>query len=267
VNKTITDCSLGSGKVEKNLKRFMDSLTYEKKSESTKKQYLGTLNQFSSWLLERNKTIETADERDIRDWVQVTKNRTYYYALLKYYEFVNLEVQAKIFRQIINETPKPVRKRIAPLIQWSQFQNYISEVETTSKNKQYIAFLNLLWSEIKSTDIINLKKNNVDFDHKTINVNGKGYYITKEAWIALENYILPEERGKNEKIFKGINSPRYANTIIKDHLGKYKITARNIRMSCEQDLAESGRKHRFVISFAPESNILPFEIHQNNSRP
>ncbi len=245
--------------MEKNLRRFTDSLDYKHRKLSTIRQYRDNVNALNDWLQNRNKTIETADEGDLRDWAQIKKNKTLYYSVLEYFKFYNLQNQEKIISQIIKEAPKQVKESQAIVIRWWQFKDYVSEIEKNHKNKQHLAFLNLLWSEIKLKDIINLRKLNIDFQTQTIHLNNNDYYITSDAWAALEKFVRPEERGKNELLFKGIKSMRYAHSLIKQYLGDHKLLAKEIRNGCERELKTKGRATMFV---TPESNKALIEKKQ-----
>lgn len=225
---------------------FLDLMNYAKKEQSTQRTYMSLLNQFDTWLRNRNKTLNTADERDLRDWKQVKQDRTYFYGLLFFYKNFKFEKQETIVRQIIKELPKPNARDTPLIFQW-QFEGYMLELEKKIKNKKHFTFLNLLWSELKLRDIINLKKSDVDFARRVINANGTDFYITPHAWIALERFVPTEKRDKSEPLFFKSKKPRHPHSLVNKYLGKeYSLEAEIIRKSCEQELINHGRDSMFI---------------------
>jgi hypothetical protein len=248
--------------MEKKLGQFGEFLQHNRriKKQSTITQYCIVVNSLNDWLIYRNKTIEIADEKDLRDWAQEHNNNAHLYSVLAFYDFLGAESQDKIMRQIIKDAPKPT-KRPTFLIQEWQFKKYLSEGKC--KNAQHLALLNLLWSELKLADILHLRKSNIHFDSRVVVLDKKRYYLTKDSWTALEAYVPLEERGKNERLFR-MTTRRQADDIVREYFGKHNLLANKLKLSCEQELLDFGRTKMFVIS--KEAHLIPTEQLQESSK-
>ena len=233
--------------MEKKLLQFRDYLKRHHRLNSIE-FYCTIVKVLNDWLNIRNMTIETSDESSLRDWARSNvKNRNYAYSVLAYCKCFELENQEKIMAQILKEMPRDIKESHTLLIKSPEFKRYFL-IEKKCKNQKHLAFINLLWSEMELNEIMGLRKSDLHF-FKYISVNDKKYYVTQDAWEALEKYVRIEDRGKNEKLFT-IKERSYQ-LIIQKYFGEHELKARDIRRSCEEEINNYGRMAVFVTPDQP----------------
>jgi len=227
----------------------------------TPRFYFGSARKFERWLFKntRKEKIEDADEIDIRNWATLIQKKhprspkNYLQGLRVYYRFKRLP-QEILVKEILNEIPSP--PKVGPnTIPWDTFERDISEVERKRISPENLVFLNLLWSEMETTEILKLYVSDIDFEKRLItSQSGKTFGATWKAWGALEKYITNDRRGRTEPLFK--TGLRNHQIIIDKYLGTYGIKSKKIRDSCLSDLVDAGRTARFF----SEPNIKPISM-------
>lgn len=136
-----------------------------------------------------------------------------------------------LMTEILRKLPSAQKTRQST-IRWKDFETIMLEVERTDISLEYRALLNLMWSEMKSEEILNLYVSDVDFEKRLITspASGKTFRITQKAWDALEEYKLVDKRGKAERLFSiGLRSLQHTT---KKYLGMHGLTPNKIRESC-----------------------------------
>ena len=227
---------------EKGFKQYLE-IKFE--NEDTRRQYFERTKQFENWLETGNdKHIENADECDLNRWAHyVLKELSSYWTLylhsIKQYYLFTHAPQAEILKKIIKEMPSTTKRKHISML-WTDWERSISKAKEKHIEPKHYALLNLLWSEMESSDILNLYISDVDFESRLITVGDKQYQATERAWDALEELVVPENRGKKERLFN-ITSPRRLQQIVDGNLGEWGLKPKNIWQSCRDALPIAGR--------------------------
>ena len=243
-------------------KGFRQYLEIKFENEHTKRQYFERTKQFENWLKKKNdKHIENADESDLNNWKSyVLKEHSswtlYLHSIKNYYIFKHAS-QAEILKEIIKEIPPNTNRKQINML-WTDFEKNILKVKEKHIDPEHYTLLNLLWSEMESSDILNLYISDVDFERRLIAVGDKQYQATKTAWDALEELVVPENRGKKERLFN-ITSPRAIQQITRTNLGECGLTPNRIRQSCRDALSIAGKTVIFKTFKQPyaQTSTLP----------
>jgi len=231
---------------------FKTFLKRSRRSSTTIKNYVSYVNRFERWLFKyREKKIDGADKKDINDWSlwaeKVLKTTDpYFYGIREYYRFKSNEVMVNAIDEILSKrpfSPPPSRHSFG----WSDFEKVMLEAEKISINDRDRALLNLLWSEMNSSEILGLLISDIDFEKRIIysRISRKIYHVTQEAWDALEKYVPIQDRDKKTPLFP-IRDRRLMQ-ITKKYFESVKQTPKGLMLSCQEDLINTGRKERFVI--------------------
>lgn len=221
---------------------------------STPRIYFERAKSFEEWLYahQRKKDIEDAGESDVRNWAsyvqnEVPKCQPYFYGVRAYYRYKRRDKIGNLITEILRKLPSPPTIQRKSTIRWTEFEVIMSKVEETI-SPEYRALLNLLWSEMKPEEILNLYVSDIDFENRLIAspTSEKTFRVTWKAWDALEKYKPIDKRGKSEPLFSiGL---RALQDITKRYLGMYGLKPSRLWRSCKEDLPDAGR----TIRFAPE---------------
>lgn len=232
---------------------FREFLRKRKLSEKTVKAYVSYVKKLKEYLLKykRGKGLEEANPRDIKDFalwggkeLKFSIN-PYLYGIKKYYEYKSDKVMCNAIEEIPRH--KPPESRARDLITWRHFEECMENAEKIGITDRNRAILNLLWSEMDSNEILGLYISDIDFKNKIITsrTSGSNFYVTKKAWDALEKYVQIEEIGKRKLLFSLCE--RRLQQITKKYFESVGQTPKKLRLSCEKDLIEAGRKSRFEV--------------------
>lgn len=228
---------------EKGFKSFLKGRGY---TESTVKAYVIAVKEFERWLCEHGaKSLEEVNESDLRACKKLTRNPAYVFGIRVYYEHQD---KKEIVKTIVDKImPKLPKYRPKDVIRWTEFRNIMKQLEKEGASDRDRVLLNILWSRMKSWMILELRISDIDFEKRVVNsrVDLKTYRVTPEAWEALKNFIPIERRGERKRLFPKIKSVRTVQQITKDHFGFRNITPNLLRLSCEEDFIETGKKKRF----------------------
>ena len=199
---------------EKGFRRFLN----DKKSESTTiVSYVKAVKKFKKLLRKQwNKSLEEANESDLRACKVLTKNSAYAYGVRAYYEYLDKqEIVETINSEII---PKLHKKRSKDVLRWTEFRNIMKQAEKRDISTRDRALLNILWSCMKSGVILQLRRSGIDFEKRVItnHVDLKTYGVTPEAWAALKKFILIESGDTRKLLFPNIKA-RAVETITKKY--------------------------------------------------
>jgi hypothetical protein len=129
----------------------------------------------------------------------------------------------------------------------------MSKAEETGIKDQHRALLNLLWSEMKSEEIINLNVSDIDFQNRLIASpeSGNKFQVTQRTWDALEKYIPGEKRNRSERLFS--TGLRNLQIITNKYFGSAGQTPNSLRKSCQSDFIEAGKQERFGLATQPDN--------------
>ena len=225
---------------------FEQFLKGKKLGDDTVRLYTHSVKQFEKWLFnERQQTsLENASGRDIRNWAPNAREHNYLHGIKQYYNYKRNPEMVKEIDKILKELPK---YRPTPrLFDWIDFRNVMSKAEHLKIKDRDRALLEFLWSEIPRKEILELYYSDIDFEKLHItHHSGEKHYITKEAWNALQRYVLLGDRGKKKRLFP-IQSERALQQITKKHFLSVKQTPKTLLDNCQKDLVNAGRKDRFV---------------------
>lgn len=244
---------------ERGFRTFLKRRQAEKKksrlSENTIRLYVNSVKNFEGWLFEHQgvKRIEDAKESDINEWRLHIQNElkestvsSYFSGIKQYYRYKPNNEMVKTIDEIIPKLPKP--QPIQRSLSWTEFENIMSKAEKIGIRDSSRALLNLLWSEMTSREILELRISDIDFIKQRITSptsSGKTYHVTQEAWDALQKYVSIEDRGKKMRLFK-IRSVRGLERITEKYFKSVRQTPKSLRSSCQKDLVNEGKKTRFV---------------------
>jgi hypothetical protein len=223
---------------------------------STPRTYFERAKGFEEWLFKSNKkNIDDADEGEIRAWAsyiqkEVPKCRPYLYGVRAYFRYRHKDRIESLLTKIAGKLPS-LPKTLGDLTHWADFDKIMRKVEETRISSEDRALLNLLWSEMKTQDILNLYVSDVDFENRLITTRKKKIQVTEKTWDALERYIKIDKRGKSEPLFS--IELRALEGMTKRYLGMYGLTPSRLQRSCKEDLYDAGR----TIRFAPEPDREP----------
>jgi integrase len=238
---------------------------------STPRTYFERAKGFEEWLYEhqKKKDIEDANESDVRNWASYVQNeipkcQPYFYGVRAYYRYKRKDKMGNLITEILRKLPSPSKIQRKSTIRWTEFEAIMLKVEETI-SPEYCALFNLLWSEMKSEEILNLYISDIDFENRLIAspTSEKTFRVTWKTWEALEKYKPINERGKSEPLFSiGLRALQH-NT--RKYLGVYGLTPSKLRRSCKEDLPDAGR----TIRFAPEPKKEPSSIirHEQTEEP
>jgi site-specific recombinase XerD len=176
---------------------FREFLKARRLGEATVRIYVFSVKQFEKWLFDerQQKSLENASKRDVRNWAPSAREPNYLHGVKQYYQYKYRDHEiVKEIDEILKKLPKyrpPPR-----LFDWDDFRNAMSKAEQNRITDRNRALLNLLWSEIPSKKILELYFSDIDFEKLLItHYSGEKYYITKEAWGALQKYVSIGDRG------------------------------------------------------------------------
>jgi len=231
------------------------------KDKGKKPKYLSHVATVERYLSANfGKSLEEANENDIRACTVLTSNPPYAFGVKAYYQYLDSPNAKEIIKTIDTEIiPKLPKSQPPKSIRWTEFRNRMKQVEKMNISARNRALLNILWSRMKFKQIRHLRISDINFEKKVITTrppDPKTYRVTPEAWEALKNYIPSERRGERKQLFPTVTSDRAVQTITKKYFDIMKITPHGLWLSCEKDLYEAGKQMRFsVLDKKPSSRI------------
>jgi len=225
--------------------------------EATVGLYFVSVRDFEGWLFkhQRKKDIQDAGESDIRSWAayiqkKMPKCQPYFYGVRTYYRYKRDPREDLIIQLLSGLPPLPRTQRIR--FQWTDFEMVMSKAEETGIKDEHRALLNLLWSEMKSEEIINLNISDIDFQNRLITSpeSGNKFHVTPRTWDALERYIPSEKRNRSERLFSiGLRNLQIVTGKYFESVGQ---TPNSLRKSCQSDFMEAGKEVRYGLVTQPD---------------
>lgn len=211
-------------------------------STSTINGYVKAVGGFEKWLFSRwKKRLDEANESDLRGYKKLTRNPVYAYGVRAYYNYLGNrpEMVQTIDSEIIPNLRKS-RSKPRPL-RWSRYETILKKAEEEGVSQEKLTLLNLLWSEMKPEEILQLRKSDVDFERLLITsrTDGEKYRVTQKAWNALRQYTRDVSERTN-MFTMGIRN------LQKLTQKRVERTPTMIRKSCKDDLFDEGREARFA---------------------
>lgn len=217
------------------------------KDSSTIRLYVQSVARFEEWLYrdQPKKSFEDANARDIRNWSNIVKRTNYLSGVKKYYLSKHNQEMVTEIAKIIKGRPKEKPKQ--RLFDWKSFRDGMSKAEQKGINDRNRVLLNLLWSKMKSTEILDLHFSDIDFENKLIIPfdSEEKYRITQEAWDAIDKYVSIGDRDKSGKLFS--IKERALAIITKKYFGGVNQKPNTLRESCKEDVVNLGEITRFVM--------------------
>jgi len=223
-------------------------------SDTSVRAYVYSVKRFKKWLQDSGskRKLDNANKEDVHSfWTHLQKKNTpprtislIFVGLSKYYEYRHRREMVKAIEEIQSRLPSP--QPIPHKLSWDSFQKIIEVAKNDGLSDEKLTLLNLLWSEMKVPDILGLWISDIDFKNRCITSSNtkEKYGVTKNAWLALENYVPTEDRGAKKELFK-IRSARAVQRMTEDYFGLKGQTPLGLRKCCENDLIEAGRTVRF----------------------
>lgn len=246
--------TIGDNMDEKEFEKFLERSGL---APNTIRLYVTSVKKFEKWLFEhQGKRLEDANESDIKNWKSYLQKEkrfaTYFYGLKKYYLYQRNDDMVKTIKEILSKL-RPPKSTLQRLIRWTDFRKVMSKAERIRISDRDRALLNLLWSEMNSKEILDLRACDIDFEKRLITsrISGKTHHVTQEAWDALEKYIPIQDRD-NGKLLFSINRRRLQQ-ITEQYFKSVKQTPKSLMSSCRDDLISAGK----TIRFATESEKKP----------
>jgi len=242
---------------------FKDFLKQKKKADKTIKAYVSHVKKFESYLAEyrEGRRLDQAGSKDIRGFAnwsvgELKSVAPFLAAILKYYEHLsNKEKMCRAIRKELSRSKPP--RYVLVRITLNDFEECMKKAEKKGISNRDRALLNLLWSRMRSNEILHLKILDIDFEKYCIKsrITGTKYYATDKAWDALEKYIPIEERGKEKSLFS--MRMRGLNHITRKYFKELGQTPLKLKKSCELEIAKAGEKSMFrvVDEGAPETKV------------
>jgi site-specific recombinase XerD len=241
--------------------KIMDEVEFRKflkdggMSENTVKAYISHMNKFEWYLRARGNELEEANRGDIKDfarWGVREFKRTctinsYLYGIQKYYEFKEKDKMVETIKKL-PRYKRPKSKARLDLLNWDDFQKFMKGVEKNGISNRDRALLNLLWSRMSAKEILQLKISNLNFEECHIILRSGTRYVSERAWVALEQYVPIEERGKKKRLFRigaRAMSMRTFHHITQRYFGKIGQTAFKLRLGFEKEIMEEGEKRAY----------------------
>jgi integrase len=229
---------------------FRGFLQERKYSDKTIKAYLSYVKTLERYLLKRKgrKRLENATPRDIKDFFwwgrkELKSVAPYLAGIYIYYEYVPRKRLRDTIKGISRD--KPAKSNKEP-ISWGAFSRGLKNAEKIGISDRDRALLNLLWSEMDSGEILQLKIFDIDFRNKVITsrVNRTTFHVTPETWYALGKYLSTKDWDKDDRLFP--IGERRLQQIAKRYLEDVGQTPVKLRLSCKEDLIKQGREIRFL---------------------
>jgi len=238
---------------ERGFRQFLES---KRLGKETVRIYTYSVKQFEKWLFNEREqnSLENASGHDIRNWAPNAPEPNYLHGIKQYYDYKRNPEMGKEIDKILKELPK---HRPPPrLFDWSNFRNVMSKAEHLRIKDRDHALLELLWSEIPRKEILELYYSDIDFEKLHItHHSGEKYYITQEAWHALQKHVSIGDRSKKKRLFP--ISKRALQQITGVYFGRVKQKPKTLLDNCQKDLVSAGRTARFVTEQRPSSKPEP----------
>lgn len=253
------------------IKKFVNFLNGEKKSQNTIKEYRSIVKQFLEFIKKEPLDIDQDDIEKFREYMAVEKKyskQTIYISMKALQSFFKFLKKEEFYR-----LPAPKRSRKLPVY---LNEKEMSEILKVAKNnmRDYTLILTLAYTGLRVGELSSLKIEDIDFFENFIHVrSGKG---DKDRLIAMdENVIraikeyLQSEKRNDGYLFISQKGTRITTTHI-ERLVKYyaikagikkKVTPHTIRHTFATTLLRNGADIRFIQQILGHSSIATTQIY------
>lgn len=239
-------------------KEFKEFCRINRLREQTINTYVSNVKKFERYLLnyKEGKELERANPVDIKHFVQWGSRKLrsvspLLFGIQKYYEYIHrkemIEAIKKLQLELRARAQAWAAARARMLITQDEFRECMEEAEKNGINDRNRALLNLCWSRMGLDEILQLRISHIDFEKYYIKspIGKTKFYVTKEAWDALEKYIPIEERDKRNLLFK--IHKRNLQYITKRYFKELGQTPSSLGQSCERELIKAAETSIFKV--------------------
>ena len=271
------------------IKIFRDFLLHEKRySKHTADAYCSDLELMQRYFAEINLDLTEVDKDDIKDYlgaiyseVKATSLKRKMAAIRHFYLLLHK-------RKIIDDNPTltltgPKTGGILPMVlSRDEMQKLIDfNYPQNLKGLRDKAIIEMLYSSgVRVGELVSLKRKDLNFKEKTVNVLGKGKKerllpVTSQAVESIENYLLKRSNGNDtdSNIFCNLqNRPLTERGVqyIIDNLARScgiyrKVTPHMLRHSFATHFLENGMNLRYLQHLLGHSNLSTTEIYTHLS--
>lgn len=267
---------------------YLVELEIRNYSRNTIKTYKSIINNLYRFLLDEKDLYE--DRRILRSFKkyiqylkrnkEVSQNYIYLVTVVskKFFEFNKL--------YFLNEVKTPKRTKSLPKsLNENEVKNLIEVITSNEEKDTPLAIktktrnqvmLALLYSSgLRISELVSLKKNDIDFEERTIRIRGKGekdriVLFDEKTKNLLKSYIDNEEKF-NEYLFLNRNgeplTPRYIQMVTKKYAKEAginkKVTPHILRHSFATHLLKNGVDIRVIQQLLGHSNLSTTQIYTN----
>lgn len=253
------------------IKKFVNFLNGEKKSQNTIKEYRSIVKQFLEFIKKEPLDIDQDDIEKFREYMAVEKKyskQTIYISMKALQSFFKFLKKEEFYR-----LPAPKRSRKLPVY---LNEKEMSEILKVAKNnmRDYTLILTLAYTGLRVGELSSLKIEDIDFFENFIHVrSGKGdkdrlVAVDENVIRAIKEYLQSEKRNDGY-LFISQKGTRITTTHI-ERLVKYyaikagikkKVTPHTIRHTFATTLLRNGADIRFIQQILGHSSIATTQIY------
>jgi site-specific recombinase XerD len=258
-----------SQRKEQALQKLKQSLVFKGFSSKTIKSYMYNSEKFLDYL---DRSSQKCDEKAVKEYFQKLHDKNYDVSTIRLIkaslDFLIKKVLGKNFA--IEEIPYPKKKKTLPKV---LSKEEIKIIFDETPNQKYKLILKMLYSSgIRLNELINLKREDIDPNRKTILVpQGKGKkdritLLSESLSKELFDYVCKTEF-KTKYLFESSRTKKYSQKTIQKILEKSsrklnkKVTPHMLRHSFATHLLESGTDIRYIQKLLGHSNLETTSIY------